>query len=165
MPGIIILIVLVVLVIAFSFSGNYTFKSGTVSFEYPKTWSQDQMIGNFNSTSLYSQVTLTTNYQDSSGQNQPAYIIIQMQQVVKGALNLPSTGNIVMNTSNSSVGSVSVNNVSATQVGNFGNNIGTKYTIIMKNNNYYIITYICPPFAVNQTEKTYNGILSTLNIQ
>lgn len=165
MPGIIILIVLVVLVVAFSFSGNYTFKTGTVSFEYPKTWSQDQMIGNFNNTSLYSQVTFTTNYPDPNGQNQPAYIILQMQQVVKGALNLPSTGNIAMNTTNSSVGSISVGNISATQVGNFGNNIATKYTIINKNNNYYILTYICPPFAVNQTEKTYNGILSTLNIQ
>ncbi len=165
MPGIIILIVLVALVIAFSFSGNYAFKSGTVSFEYPKTWSQNEVIGNFNSTALYSSVTLTTNYADASGQNQPAYIIFQMQQKVKGALNLPSTGNIVMNTTNSSVGSIAVDNISATQVGNFGNNIATKYTIIDKNNNYYIITYICPPFAVNQTEKAYNGILSSLNIQ
>ena len=122
------------------------------------------MVGNFNSSSLYSEVTLTTNYPDANGQNQPAYIIIQMQQKVKGTLNLPSTNSIVMNTSNSSVTSTSVNNVSAAQIGNFGSNLASKYTIIDKNNFYYVLTYISPIYAVNQTEQAYNNILKTLQI-
>jgi hypothetical protein len=164
LSGIIILVVLVVAVIAFAFSGNNNFNSGTVSFEYPKAWSQNTMVGNFNSSSLYSEVTLTNNYPDANGQNQPAYIIIQMQQKVKGTLNLPSTNSIVMNTSNSSVSSTSVNNVSAAQIGNFGSNLASKYTIIDKNNFYYVLTYICPIHAVNQTEQSYNNILKTLQI-
>ena len=52
LSGIIILVVLVVAVIAFAFSGNSTFNSGTVSFEYPKAWSQNSMVGNFNSSSI-----------------------------------------------------------------------------------------------------------------
>jgi hypothetical protein len=137
---------------------------GTISFQYPNTWSQESVVGNFNSSSLYSQVTLTTNFADANGQNQPGYIIIQMQQKAKGTLNIPSTNTIVTNTSNSSVASTSVNNVTATQVGSFGTNIATKYTVVDKNNFYYVISYIVPIYAVNQTEKSYNSLLSTLKI-
>ena len=137
---------------------------GTVSFQYPNSWSQENVIGNFNSSSLYSQVTLTTNFADANGQNQPGYIIIQMQQKAKGTLNIPSTNAIVTNTSNSSVASTTVNNVTATQVGSFGTNIATKYTVVDKNNFYYVISYIVPIYAVNQTEKSYNNLLSTLKL-
>lgn len=137
---------------------------GTVSFQYPNSWSQENVIGNFNSSSLYSQVTLTTNFADSNGQNQPGYIIIQMQQKSKGTLNIPSTNTIVTNTSNSSVASTTVNNVTATQVGSFGTNIATKYTVVDKNNFYYVISYIVPIYGVNQTEKSYNNLLSTLKL-
>ena len=164
LPGIIILVVLIVLVIAITFSGNNTFNTGTVSFEYPNTWSQQQTIGNFSNASLYSAVTLTTNYLDPNGQNQPAYIIIQMQQKAAGSLNLPSTNNIVLNTTNSSVSSASVNNVTAAQIGSVGTNIVAKYTIIDKNNYYYLVTYICPRFALNQTENAYNSLLASLKI-
>jgi hypothetical protein len=101
------------LVIALAFSGNNTFNMGTVSFEYPNSWSQESVVGNFNSSSLYSQVTLTSNFADANGQYQPAYIIIQMQQKSKGTLNLPSTSALVTNTSNSSVASTSVNNINS----------------------------------------------------
>jgi hypothetical protein len=164
LPGIIILVVLVVLVIAVAFSGNNTFTMGTISFEYPTGWTQEQTIGNFSNSSIYSAMTLTANYADSNGNNQPAYIIFQMQQKTTGALNLPSTNNIVLNTTNSSVASTSVDNLTATQVGSVGTNIATKYTIIDKNNNYYLLTYICPRFALNQTESSYNKILSTMKI-
>jgi hypothetical protein len=137
---------------------------GTVSFQYPNSWSQENVIGNFNSSSLYSQVTLTTNFADANGQNQPGYIIIQMQQKAKGTLNIPSTNAIVTNTSNSSVASTTVNNVTATQIGSFGTNIATKYTVVDKNNFYYVISYIVPIYAVNQTEKSYNNLLSTLKL-
>jgi len=157
-------VVLVVLVIAVSFSGNNTFNMGTVSFNYSNSWSQENVVGNFSSSSLYSAVTLTTNFADTNGQNQPAYIIVQMQQKAVGTLNIPSTNTITMNTTNSSVSSTSVSNITATQVGNFGTNMATKYTLIDKNNFYYIITYICPTYAVNQTQTTYNNILTSLKL-
>jgi hypothetical protein len=87
-----------------------------------------------------------------------------MQQKSKGTLNLPSTNTIVTNTSNSSVASTSVNNITAIQIGSFGTNIATKYTIIDKNNFYYMVTYIAPVSAVNQTGKTYNSILASLKL-
>jgi hypothetical protein len=164
LPGIIILVVLVVLVIAIAYSGNNTFKMGTVSFEYPNTWSQQNVVGNFSTSALYSQVTLTANFADSNGVNQPAYIIIQMQQKANGTLNLPSTTSIVTNTSNSSVASTQVNNLTATQVGSFGTNIATKYTVIDKNNFYYVVTYISPVYALNQTQTAYSNLLSTLKL-
>ena len=148
--------------LAFSFSGNNTFNTGTVSFQYPNSWSEQNIVGNFSNSSLYSSVTLTANYADSSGKNQPAYIVLQMQQKTNGALNLPSTNNILVNTTNSSIASTSVNNLTASQVGSVGNNIASKYTIIDKNNNYYLVTYICPRFALNQTEQAYNNLLMTL---
>jgi len=158
----VILVVIIALVLAFSFSGNNTFNTGTVSFQYPNSWSEQNIVGNFSNSSLYSSVTLTANYADSSGKNQPAYIVLQMQQKTNGALNLPSTNNILVNTTNSSIASTSVNNLTASQVGSVGNNIASKYTIIDKNNNYYLVTYICPRFALNQTEQAYNNLLMTL---
>lgn len=157
-----ILVVIIALVLAFSFSGNNTFNTGTVSFQYPNSWSEQNVVGNFSNSSLYSSVTLTANYADSTGKNQPAYIVLQMQQKTNGALNLPSTNNILVNTTNSSVASTSVNNLTASQIGSVGNNIASKYTIIDKNNNYYLVTYICPRFALNQTEQAYNNLLTTL---
>ena len=164
LPGIIILVVVLVLVIALSFSGNNTFNMGTVSFEYPNGWSQQQVIGNFSSTSLYSQVTLTSSFPAANGQNQPAYIIIEKQQKVVGTLNLPTTITIPMNTTNSSTSSVTVDNITASQVGNLGTNMASKYTIIDKNNYYYVLTYICPVYAVNETQTAYNTILTSLNL-
>ena len=164
LPVIVILVVVIALIIALSFSGNNTFNTGTVSFLYPNSWSQDNVVGNFSSSSIYSSVTLTSNYADSSGKNQPAYIVLQMQQKSTGSLNLPSTNNILINTTNSSVASTSVNNITASQGSSVGTNIASKYTIIDKNNNYYLVTYISPRFALNQTEQAYNNILSTLKI-
>jgi hypothetical protein len=160
----VILVVIIALVLVFSFTGNNTFNTGTVSFQYPNSWSEMNTVGNFSNSSLYSSVTLTANYADSTGKNQPAYIVLQMQQKAGGALNLPSTNNILVNTTNSSVASTSVNNLTASQVGSVGTNIATKYTIIDKNNNYYLVTYICPRFALNQTEQAYNNLLSSLKL-
>ena len=163
MPVIIVLVVIIALILALSVSGNNTFNTGTVSFQYPNSWSQDSLVGNFSNSSIYSSV-ITTNYADSSGKTQPAYIVLQMQEKATGSLNLPSTNNILLNTTNSSVASTTVNNITASQVGSVGNNIASKYTIIDKNNNYYLITYICPRFALNQTEQAYNNLLQTLKL-
>ncbi|UTB33589.1 MAG: hypothetical protein NKF70_04990 [Methanobacterium sp. ERen5] len=164
MPVIIVLVVIIALILALSVSGNNTFNTGTVSFQYPNSWSQDSLVGNFSNSSTYSSVTLTTNYADSNGKPQPTYIVLQMQEKATGSLNLPSTNNILLNTTNSSVASTTVNNITASQVGSVGNNIASKYTIIDKDNNYYLITYICPRFALNQTEQAYNNLLQTLKI-
>jgi hypothetical protein len=160
----VILVIIIALVLAFSFSGNNTFNTGTVSFQYPNSWSEQNVVGNFSNSSVYSSVTLTSNFVDTSGKNQPAYIVLQMQQKANGAINLPSTNNILINTTNSSVASTTVNNITASQVGSVGNNVASKYTIIDKNNNYYLVTYICPRFALNQTEHAYNNLLMTLKL-
>lgn len=164
LPAIIVLVVIIALILALSVSGNNTFNTGTVSFQYPNSWSQESLVGNFSNSSIYSSVTLTTNYADSSGKTQPAYIVLQMQEKATGSLNLPTTNNILLNTTNSSVASTTVNNITASQVGSVGTNIASKYTIIDKDNNYYLITYICPRFALNQTEQAYNNLLQTLKI-
>ena len=164
MPGIIILVVILVLVIAVAFSGNNSYTMSTISFEYPNGWSQEQVIGNFSSTALYSSTTLTSNIADSNGQSQPSYIIIEKQQKAVGTLNLPTTNTLPMNTTNSTSSSVSVDNITATQIGNLGTNMASKYTVIDKDNYYYILTFICPVYAVNQTQTAYNTILSSLNL-
>jgi hypothetical protein len=164
LPGIIILVVIIILIIAVAFSENNTFNMGTISFEYPNGWSQEQVIGNFSNTALFSSTTLTSNFADSNGQSQPSYIIIEKQQKAVGTINLPTTDTIPMNTTNSTSASVSVDNITATQIGNIGTNMASKYTIIDKNNYYYILTYISPVYAVNQTQTAYNTILSSLNL-
>ncbi len=160
LPLIVILAVAIILVVAFAFSGNNGFNSGTISFEYPNQWAQEQSIGNFNASSVYSSIVLT-NTQNST---QPSYIIIQMQQKTEGNLNLPSTNSIVMNTTNSSVASASIDNITATQVGSVGTSVATKYTVINKGDYYYIVSYVCPRAALNETESSYNTLLSTLKI-
>jgi hypothetical protein len=161
LPGILILVVLIVIVLAVALTGNNTFDQGKVSFQYPSGWSQNQVIGNFSNNSLYSEVTFTAYFTDSSGQQQPAYIVVLMQQKVQGAMNVPN----VTNTTNSSVSSLTVaNNLTATQLGNYGPNMVEKSTIIDQNNYYYIIDYVCPPYAINQTSQAYNLILQTFRI-
>lgn len=164
LPGILIVVVLIILVLVVAFSGNNTFQMGKVSFQYPSGWSQTSLVGNFSDTSIYSEVTFTANFADSNGTSQPSYIIIQMQQKVQGTINLPSTNSIVTNTTNSSVSSLNVDNLSATQLGNFGSNSAEKVTIIQQNNYYYVITAIGPSYAVNQTATAYNMILKSLMI-
>lgn len=158
------MVLLIVLVVAIAFSGNNTFQMGKISFQYPNGWSQDNPIGNFSTGSLYSQVTFTSNVVNANGTSQPSYIIIQLQQKAQGVINLPSTSSIVTNTTNSSVSSLTVDNFTATQVGNAGSNMAEKTTIIEQNNYYLVITYICPPYALNQTSDAYNMILKTLKI-
>ena len=164
LPGILIVVVLIILVLVVAFSGNNTFQTGKVSFQYPSGWSQTSLVGNFSNTSLYSEVIFTANIADSNGTSQPSYIIVQMQQKVQGTINLPSTNSIVTNTTNSSVSSLNVDNLSATQLGNFGPTSAEKVTIIQQNNYYYVITAIGPTYAINQTSTAYNKILKTLMI-
>lgn len=166
LPVILIFVVVIVLVIAFAFSGNNTFQSGKISFEYPNAWSQNSVVGNFSNQSLYSAVTLTSSIQGTNGTTQTAYIIIQMQPQAQGVVNIPTTNSILMNTTNSSVSTTTVgtNNISATQLGSYGSNIAAKLTIIQYNNYYIVIEYICPPNAVNQTSEAYNMILRSLTL-
>jgi hypothetical protein len=164
LPGIMILIVIIVLVIAIAFSGNNNFQMGQVSFQYPNGWSQNHVVGNFSNSSLYSEATFTAKFPDANGQEQTAYIILQMQQKAQGQLNFPPNS-VVMNTTNSTVTPVSVGtNITATQLGSLGTNIAAKITIVEVNNCYYAIEFVCPPYALNQTSEAYNMILKTLKI-
>ncbi|MGC9517812.1 MAG: hypothetical protein ACP5C3_08975 [Methanomicrobiales archaeon] len=164
LPAILILVFLILIVAIFSFSGNNTFQTGNVYFEYPNNWAQDHVVGNFSNSSIYSEVTLTASFNDDAGQTQTAYIIFIMQKRTEGLINIPSTNSILMNTTNSSVSSVSVGNFQASQIGNIGNDIAQKLTIIQTSSHYYVVEYITPSFAFNQTENAYNQILETIRI-
>lgn len=162
--GILILVLVIIVVLVVAFSGNNTFNSGKISFQYPTGWSQVSSVGNFSNTSLYSEVTLTSNIADSNGNIQPAYMIVQMQQKVQGVINLPSTSSIIANTTNSSVSSVNINNFTATQLGASGVNVAEKVTIIEQGDYNIVITLISPLYALNQTSDAYNTLLKTLKI-
>ncbi len=163
LPGIIIIIVVIVAALLAASLGSNTFDTGNLYFQYSKSWSQDQVTGNFNDSSLFSQVILTANIPNA--QSPTSYIIIQMQRKSQGTLQLPGTNTLAMNTTNSTVGTTNVGGIKATQIGSFGPNVAQKVTIIDKGNYYYILGYICPPDALNQTETDYNSILNTLKIQ
>jgi hypothetical protein len=163
LPGILIILVLILIIVAMSFSGNSKFQSGNVSFEYPNSWTQEQAIGGFNNQSLYSSVTLKRDFQGNNS-TQTGYIIFQMQTTTQGVVQIPSSGTIVSNTTNSTVGSVDVGGAKATQVGNYGPTVAQKVTIIQKTQFYYTIQYLTPISAVQETEQAYNLILQTLSL-
>ncbi|MDI9437044.1 MAG: hypothetical protein QM405_03090 [Euryarchaeota archaeon] len=163
LPAIIIVVLLVIVAVATSLIGNTTFKTGNVAFQYPNSWYQEQSIGNFDDQSLYSAVTLNRDFQ-SNNQTVTAYIIFQMQITTQGVLQLPSTGSITTNSTNSTVGTINIGDFKATQLGNLGPEVAQKVTIIQKDNFYYTIQYICPSSALNETTEAYNMILSTLQL-
>lgn len=160
--GIIIVVVVIAAILIVSFTGNNTFNNGNLNFQYPKSWNQNHAVGTFNDSSLYSEVTLTANIPNA--QSPTSYIIIQMQRKSQGTLQLPGTNTIVMNTTNSTVGTANIGNIKATQLGSYGPNVAQKVTIVDTGNNYLILEYICPPDAMNQTEVAYNMILQTLGL-
>jgi len=163
LPAIIILVLLVIVVVAVSVTGNSTFQTGNVTFEYPNSWNQEQSIGSFNDQSLYSSVTLTRDFQ-SNNQTITAFIVFQMQITTQGVLQLPSTGSIVTNSTNSTVATSNIGEFKATQLGNIGPETAQKVTIIQKDNFYYTIQYICPTSALNETTDAYNMILNSLKL-
>lgn len=160
--GLVVLVIAVVVVLVVAFSGNNTFQMGTVSFEYPKSYSQSSPVGNFGNNSLYGEVSFTANYANPNGTSQPSFIIFQMQQKTSGIVNLPNTA--ATNTSNATVSTLNVDNRTATQIGTLSSNAAEKTTIIQNNNYYIIVTFISPLYAANQTSKDYNLILQTLQI-
>ncbi|MGZ7135056.1 MAG: hypothetical protein ACXVHY_04205 [Methanobacterium sp.] len=163
LPAIIIILILIVAVLIVAFAGNNTFNSGNLYFEYPKSWTQDHAVGDFSNNSLYSEVTLTANIPDSN--NPTSYIVIQMQKKSQGTYKLPGTNEIVMNITNSTVGSTDVGNIRATQLATFGPTVAQKVTIVETADNYLVLEYICPPAALNQVETDYNSILQSLMLQ
>ncbi|NYB51278.1 MAG: hypothetical protein HVN35_01750 [Methanobacteriaceae archaeon] len=161
---IVVLVIIMISVIITAFSGNNTFQNGQISFEYPKDWSQDHIVGNFSNNSLYSEVTFKKNFPSGNGTDETAYIILQKEQKAIGTFNLPTKSNIAMNTSSPSTVSVGVANLTHIQIASYGKNVAHK-TTIMENNEFYIyLEYISPPWAVNATEEAYNTILKTLKI-
>lgn len=162
LAGIIIAVVVIIAVLVFSFAGNNTFNTGTVSFEYPRSWGQNHVVGTFNNSSLYSEVTLTANIPNA--QSPTSYIVIQMLRKSQGTLQLPGTSTIVANTTNSTVGTVNIGNIKATQLGSYGPDVAQKVTIVDIGSYYVVFEYICPPDALDQTEEAYSMILQTLRL-
>lgn len=164
LPVLVILLVLLAVVVIFAyFSGDTTFEMGNVYFEYPRSWAQDHTVGSFNNQTLYSEVTFKEDFQGPDGQSQTAFIVLQMLKKTEGVLNLPSTSS-VMNTTNSTVGSINIGNIKATQLGNFGPDVSQKVTIFSVNDYNYVLLYITPGYALNQTEEAYNQILETFRL-
>ncbi len=163
LPAIIILLILIVAVLIAAFAGNNTFNSGNIYFEYPKSWSQESSVGDFNNNSLYSQVTLTSKIPDSNSPT--SYIIIQMKKRSQGPLKLPGTYDILMNNTNSTNGTTNVSGFTGMQLATFGPDVAQKVTIIETSGYYFTIEYICPTAALNQTATDYNTILQTLRLQ
>lgn len=163
LPAIIIVVLLVIVVVAVSLTGNSTFQTGNVAFEYPNSWNQEQSIGSFNDQSLYSSVTFTRDFQ-SNNQTITAFIVFQMQITTQGVIQLPSTGSIVTNSTNSTVATTNIGELRATQLGNIGPQTAQKVTIIQKDNFYYTVQYICPTSALNETTDAYNMILNSLQL-
>jgi hypothetical protein len=162
LPGIIIAVVVIIAIIAALSFGNNVFNTGKLYFEYPKSWGQNHVVGDFTNNSLYSEVTLTANIPNA--QSPTSYIVIQMQRKSQGTLQLPGTNTIVMNTTNSTVETADIGNIKASQFGTRSPDVAQKVTIIETGNYYLVLGYICPPDALNQTEEAYNMILNTLNI-
>jgi len=162
LPIIIIVVMLVVILIAFS--GSNTFQMGQISFDYPDSWSQNSNVGDFSNGTLYSEVVFISTFENSDGASEEAYIIVQMQRKNQNSLNLPSPNLLVENTTNTTVGSINVANLTATQLGNYGPDMAEKVTIIEQGNYNLVITYITPTYALNQTSEAYNQILQTLTI-
>ena len=161
---VVILVILLAFIVAMALSGNNSFQNGQLYFEYPHSWSQDQVIGNFSQGTIYSEVTLKSNFPSANGQDQSAFIILDMQPKPQGLMNTPNATSVATNTSNSSKVMVGVSNLTAIQMGSYSQNIAKKSTIIEKNNYYYTIEYICLPSALNQTEEAYTQILQTFKI-
>jgi len=128
----------------------------------PSHGAENHVVGDFTNNSLYSEITLTANIPDR--QSPTSYIVIQMQKKSQGTLQLPGTNTIVMNTTNSTVGSANIGSFKATQLGSYGSDVAQKVTIVDTGSNYLVLEYICPPSALNQTEQAYNLILQTLKI-
>jgi hypothetical protein len=161
---VVILVILLAFIVAMALSGNNSFQNGQLYFEYPHAWSQDHMLGNFSQGTTYSEVTFKANFPSANGQDQTAFIILNMQPKPQGLINTPNATFLVTNTSNSSKVMVGVSNFTAFQVGSYSQNIAQKTTVIEKNSYYYTLEYICLPSALNQTEEAYNQILQTFKI-
>ena len=164
LTAVVILVILLAFIVAMALSGNNSFQTGQLYFEYPNAWSQDHITGNFSQGTIYSEVIFKSNFPSANGQDQPAFIILNMQPKPQGLINTPNATSLVTNTSNSSTVTVGVSNFTAIQVGSYSQNIAQKTTVIEKNNYYYTIEYICLPSALNQTEEAYNQILQTFKI-
>ncbi|KAF5079788.1 hypothetical protein [Methanobacterium aggregans] len=160
---ILIVLILLGIVLVFVFSGDNTFKTGNVSFQYPSSWSQDHTVGNFNNTEIYSEVTLTKEVA-ADNTTQTAYIVLQMQKRTEGVLQLPSASALTGNTTNSSISTVDVAGFKASQLANFGPQVSKKITIIKTSDFYYTIEYVTPTAALNDTAAAYNTILQSLTI-
>jgi hypothetical protein len=165
MPIVLIIIILAIVGggIFYFYSWTSDFNQGDVFFQMPGGWSQSQTVGDFNNT-VFSQVVYTQQIQNESGVNQEAFIIVQMQKIGGTGFNATSLQVSILNSSNSSVSNLKINDYNIMQYTRNGPSVANKIATIDNGNYMYIIEYVCPPSVNNQTEEAYNQVLKTFKI-
>jgi hypothetical protein len=165
LPIVLIIIILAIVGggIFYFYSWTSDFNQGDVFFQIPGGWSQNQAVGDFNNT-VFSQVVYTQQIQNESGTAQEAFIIVQMQKISGTGFNATSLQVSILNSSNSSVSNLKVNNYNVMQYTRNSPAVANKIATIDNGNFMYIVEYVCPPSVANQTEEAYNQVLKTLKI-
>lgn len=165
LPIVIILIVLVVVGGGIYYFYNWTsdFDQGDVFFQIPGGWEQTQVVGDFNNT-VYSQVVYTSTIKNASGNDQNAFIIVQMRKATGNNANTTNLQLAILNSTNSTVSNLKINNYSVMQYTLNGANTANKIATINNGNTIFLIEYICPPSVKNETEEAYSEVLKTFKI-
>ncbi|MCK9150459.1 hypothetical protein [Methanobacterium alcaliphilum] len=160
---IIIVVALVGGIIYYYATMNTEFNEGEVYFQIPGTWSQSQIVGNFNNTA-YSAVTFTKEITDANGNKYPAYINVQSRLVNGTSFNITSLQLNVLSASNSTVSNLKINSYNILILSRNSPQVSNKIAVIDQGDYELLVEYICPPAAKAETEEAYNKVLSTLNI-
>lgn len=163
---IILIIVVVALVggiIYYYAAMNTEFNEGDIYFQIPGTWSQSQSVGNFNNT-VYSAVTFTKEITDNNGNKYPSFINVQSRLVNGTSFNITSLQLSILNSSNSTVSNLKINNYNILVLSRNSPQVSNKIAVIDRGDYEFLVEYICPPQAKNETEEAYNKVLSTINI-
>ena len=165
LPIVLIIVILAIVGggIFYFYAWTSDFDQGDVFFQIPGGWSQNQAVGDFNNT-VFSQVVYTQQIKNESGADQEAFIIVQMQKIGGTGFNATSLQVSILNSSNSSVSNLKINDYNVMQYTRNGPTVANKIATIDSGNYMYIVEYVCPPSVSNQTEEAYLNVLKTLKI-
>ncbi len=164
--GLIILIVAIVALVGgliyFMATATTTFEEGKLRFQMQGGWAQSQTIGDFNNT-VYSQVTFTRQIRDQSGEDQQAFINVEIRKTA-GTVNNTLFQETLLNQSGSSISNVEINEYNFRQYQITSSQVAHEISTMEINNFLIMVEYICPPSIKNETEEAYNSILRSLEI-
>ena len=165
LPIVFILIILAIVGggIYYFYTWTSDFDQGDVFFQIPGGWEQSQLAGDFNNT-VYSQVVYTSVIRNASGNDQNAYIIVQMRKIGDKNVNTTNLQVSILNSTNSTVSNLKINNYSVMQYTLNGETVANKIATINNGNYVFMIEYICPPSVKNETEEAYSEVLKTFKI-